>query len=81
MARVLIKAKECKYKGVNSRLKEHFTYDIYNQTMTEEIISELTVLKDMSEVMSKQVIAWAKRIKAQWSQKAILESLKEMNLS
>ena len=48
--------------------------------MTIEIIKESTILKDMNEVTSEQVLGWTKGIQAQRSQKVMLESLKEMNV-
>ena len=48
-----------------------------DQTMTAQIIKELTIVKDSSsEVMSKQVMSWEKRIEAEQSQKAMLDSLR-----
>ena len=46
--------------------------------MTADIIREMTFLKDMSKVRSDEVLLWPKKIEAQQSQKAMLESLKEM---
>ena len=46
--------------------------------MTAEIINELAVLKDLSEVTSEQVLLWAMGTEAQKSSKAILGNVKEM---
>ena len=45
--------------------------------MATEKGKELTVIKDISEITSKHVLSWAKRMERQESQKAILESLNE----
>ena len=46
--------------------------------MTAEIINELAVLKDLSEVTSEQALLWAMGMEAQRSPKALLENVKEM---
>ena len=48
--------------------------------MTTEIIRELTVLKDVSEVTSESILLQANRSETQWSQKAMLKSLKEIRV-
>ena len=45
--------------------------------MTSEMIQELTVIKNTSEITSKQVLAWAKRVEAHRSWKALLVSIQE----
>ena len=47
-------------------------------TKLRAAIRELTVLKYMNEVTSETVEAWTKRIKSQWPQKVMLESLKDI---
>ena len=45
--------------------------------MITEIIRELTTFKKISEVTSKQVLAWARRVEAQRVWKAIIKATKE----
>ena len=49
---------KCKYKDRDRRLKEQFINGINNHTLTMEIIRELTVLKDMNQVTSGQILPW-----------------------
>ena len=44
--------------------------------MTAEI-TKMTTTKNTSKIMSEQVLSWTKRIEAQCSEKAMLESLKQ----
>ena len=44
--------------------------------MTAKIIKVLTTIKGIGKVMNKQVLSCVKRIKPQWSHKAILENVK-----
>ena len=69
--------RECKYKKIGKRLKEQFINGIIGQTITADIIRDLTGLKDISEVLNQQVLAWASTIGTQWLLKAILEDLKK----
>ena len=50
-----VKATECKYKERKRRLRAHFIDGIDDQTMTAEIINELTMIKDTSEVKRERV--------------------------
>ena len=61
------------------RLKEQFINSINDQTLTAEIIKELTTITDNSKVMIDQVLsrASAKWIEAQWSQKVMLQSFQD----
>ena len=49
-----------------------------DESITAEIIKEMMVLKDTSEVSSEQVLAWAKRVEAQRSQNAVLENTRDV---
>ena len=42
-----------------------------------EIMKELTIVKKTVEITSKQVLAWASRVKAQEAQKALTEATKD----
>ena len=45
-----------------------------HETITAEIIKDLTTLKDTSEVTSKQVLILTQRVEAQKIQKTLLDS-------
>ena len=70
-----VRVTEWKYKEWDRRLKEQFINGIIYWPMTAKIIKELATIKDISEVMSEQVLSWTKIIEVQWSQKALLENL------
>ena len=57
--------------------KEKFINDINYQAMMAKIIKELTAIKDSSEITSEKVLSWVKRIAAQRSKKAMLDSPKD----
>ena len=59
LGRLQLKATEFKYEKIDKKLKEQFINGIKNQTVTAEIIRELTAWKDMSEVTSKQLLSRA----------------------
>ena len=68
---------EGKYKENDRHLKEQFINGINDDDMTVDVIKELTTKKDMSTIISEQVLLWAKLIRAHTSQSAMLENLKE----
>ena len=56
MCKLHIKATDCKYKEYGRRLREQFINGLDHENIIEEIIRELTALKDRSEVSNKQVM-------------------------
>ena len=56
MCKLHIKATDCKYKAYGRRLREQFINGLDHENIIEEIIRELTALKDRSEVSNKQVM-------------------------
>ena len=58
-------------------LKEQFINGLNNETITAKIIKELTALKDMSGVISEQVLIWAQRVEAQKVQMVVLDNIKD----
>ena len=77
MGQLRMKSTACKYKEGYRRLKEQFISGINDQFIIAEIIRKLTAIKYKSETTSTQVLSWAKRIEAQWPQKAMLDRWKE----
>ena len=63
-----VKVTECEYKEWNRRLWEQFINGINDQHMLPEIIKELTIIKNGSEIMSEEI---------KHLQKVMLENLKE----
>ena len=45
--------------------------------MTTEGIKELVGIKDTNDITSHQVVVWAKRVKAQRLERAILRSIRD----
>ena len=48
------------------------------KAMIAEIIKELTTIKDTIDITSNWVLSWIKYIEAQWSEKAMLDSMKDI---
>ena len=48
--------------------------------MLDEVIRELTAKNNNEQTNSKDVLVWAKRIKAQWAQAAILSDITESQI-
>ena len=75
MGRLCMAAAECNYKEIDQQLKEQFIHGLNEKTMLEEVIRELTARNNDEQTTSKGVLAWAKRIEAQWVQAAILNDI------
>ena len=71
-------AVECGYKEVDRQLKEQFIYRLNDKIMLDEIIRELTSRTNNVQMISKDVLVWAKGIKAQRVQAAALNDLTEI---
>ena len=69
-----IEAAEWNYKEHDRWLKVQFIDDISD----EEILKELTVLRNMSEINSEQVLMWSQRKKVQRVQKKAFHKMKNM---
>ena len=76
MGRLQVKAADCKYKENEGRLKEQFINGLNDKAITVKITKKLMVPKDTSKVTSDQVLVWGQRVKAQRSQKALLENIR-----
>ena len=59
------------------RLKEQVLISINDDNMVPDINTELTTNKRTNEITSKQVFLWARRIKLQRVQKALIEATKD----
>ena len=77
MHRLYIKATDCKCKTCDRRLKEQFTNMLDNKNIIEEIIKELTALKDTSEVSSERVLMRAQYIEEQRGKKEVFDSIRD----
>ena len=57
-----------------NRLKEHLTNGIDVNTMTTEIIRDLTTVKDTNDITSEQGLARARRVEVQRARKVLIEA-------
>ena len=51
---------------------------VNDKSMLDEVIRELTAKDNREQTTSKDVLVWARRIKAQWAQAAILSDITEL---
>ena len=77
MGHLCMAAAECGYKEMDRQLKEQFIHGLNDKVMLDEIIRELTSKTSSQQMTSKDVLAWAKRVKAQRVQAAILKDITE----
>ena len=77
MVHLKIKANECNCEMHARKSKEPFTCEINDEMVTAEIIKELTTMQKTIDIMSKQVLSSANRIRVQRTQKAMLPSIHE----
>ena len=77
IGRLRLSTIECNYKEIDRQIKEQFIHGLNDNDMLGEIILELTKIKDNEEIMSKNVLSWTKRIKAQRVQSTIRNSFTE----
>ena len=66
---------DCKYKGVDRKLKEPFIHGLNDDEMLAEIIKELTKCKENVTIPSETVLAQAKEVVVQRAQTAVISSL------
>ena len=78
MGRLWLLAIECNYKELDRQLKEQFIYGLNDTDMLGEIIRKCTKIHENEEIISKNVLSWAKRVEAQRAQSAIMNSLTEV---
>ena len=71
-------AAECGYKKIDRQLKEQFINGLNDKIMLDEIIRELTSRTSKVQTTSEDdVLAWAKRVKAQRVQAPMLNDITE----
>ena len=77
MGQIRVKAGECGYNEKDRGVKTQFINSIYDYDMMTGIISELTTVKKISEITSKQVSTWTRRVEAERAQKPLTEAIKD----
>ena len=77
MGRLIIVAAECNYKEIDRQLKEQFIHGLNNKAMLDEVLRELMAKNSSKQTKSENVLLWARRIKAQRAQAAILSNVTE----
>ena len=75
MSRLWLSVIECNCKVLDRQLKEQFIHGLNDTGMLGEIIWELAKIHKNTEITSKNVLCWAKRVKAQKAQSAIMNRL------
>ena len=70
-------AKECKYQQLDRWVKQQFISGINNEYMQRKIDSEIKTISNTDEIMSDQVLMWAKKEEALRTQ--VLEAVQTEN--
>ena len=74
-------AAECGYKEVDRQLKEQFIHGLNDKIMLDEIMRELTFrIGTCADMTSEDVLAQAKRVKAQMVQPSVLNDITEIRV-
>ena len=76
MGRLCVATVECNYIELDRQLKEQFIHGRNDKCMLEEIIKELTATNTDGQITSEVMLAWAKRVEAQRTQAAVLNTIK-----
>ena len=74
---VFVALVECGYREIDRQLKEQFIHGLNDKGVLDEIIKELTTKSKDKQTTGEGVLAWAKRVEAQWAQAAILSDIME----
>ena len=77
MGRLWIAAVECNYKEVDRQLKEQFIHGLNDRVMLDEIVRELMAKNNSQQTNNEDVLIWARSIKVQRAQAAILNDITE----
>ena len=80
MGRLQIAAVECNYKEVDRQLKEQFIHGLNDRVMLDEIVGVLVAKNNSKQMNSEDVLLWARPIKAQRAQAAILNDITEVQI-
>ena len=78
MGRLWMAVVECNYKEVDRKLKEQFIHGLNDRVMLDEILRELMVKNNSEQINSEDILLWARQIKAQRAQAAILNDITEV---
>ena len=70
-------AAECSYEEIGRQLKEQFIHSLNDKSMLDIIIRESTSRNGNVQTTSEDVLAWAKRVKAQRAQASVLNDITE----
>ena len=77
MGKLRIAVAEGYCEEIDRQSKEECIHGLNESCMLIEIMHKLIVIKDTSELTSKQVLAWARYDEAKRTQTTILDSLSE----
>ena len=77
MGRLQIKWQSANIRKMNRMMKKQSSNCMNDEAITAEIIKELIVLKDTSEVSSEQVLTWTHTVKVKRALKAVLETIRD----
>ena len=72
MERLQVAAVECDYQEIDRHPKEQFIHGLNDKCMLQEIINNLMATKNENHIASGGVLSWAKKVKAQRAQAALL---------
>ena len=79
MGRLLVVVAECNYREIDRQLKEQFIHGLNDKVMLDDVIRELTAKCNDKQMTSEGILAWAKRVEAQWVQAAISSDITELH--
>ena len=76
--RLHVVAVECNYREVDRQLKELLIHRLNDKCMLKEIIKEVTITQNDDQITSEGMLAWTKRVEAQRTQAAVLNTIMEL---
>ena len=68
---------ECDYKELDRQFKEQFIHGLNDTDLLAEIIQELTIIHENTEITSENVLPWVKGVAEQRAQSTMMNSLTE----
>ena len=77
MCRLRTAVVKCNYKEIDRQLNEQFIHGLNDKEMLAEIITELINCEENITIHSENRLTWAKRVKTQGAQMAVISSLQE----
>ena len=66
-----------KNQEYNRGLKEQLINGLNDETITDEIIKELTVIKDTSKLSAEKVLVWGQTVEVQREQRAVSDDIRD----